>query len=200
MTDIGVHLTSPGVEIEYIPIDVASIPYSLQIKLTNRTYRFTIKYNEYADFFTLDLETLNDELLAYGDPVRYGRQCFGNIEDERFPMPVIIPYAFGGEIEAITRANFGGDVRLYLLDREAMIAALTREVNSATGGGSILPEPPFVVTPPEGPDEPAPPCGDCAPLHHVHPIDGVIGLREALNALKTRGIPLDQVLDILGGI
>ena len=33
-------------DVEYIDIDVSKVPYSLSIKLTDKTYTFTVKYNE----------------------------------------------------------------------------------------------------------------------------------------------------------
>jgi len=60
------------------------------------------------------------EVLAYGDPVRYGRPLFGPIEDERFPLPVIIPLCLtGDEIDTVTWDNLGNDVKLYLFERRA---------------------------------------------------------------------------------
>ena len=54
----------------------------------------------------------------YGDIVRYGRPLFNSVEDERFPVPVIMPLCLtGDEIDTITYDNFGTKVRLYLFDR-----------------------------------------------------------------------------------
>ena len=59
------------------------------------------------------------EVLASGDPIRYGRPLFGPIEDERFPLPVIIPLCLSGDdVDAVTWENFGEEVKLYLYDRE----------------------------------------------------------------------------------
>jgi hypothetical protein len=44
---------------------------------------------------------------------------FGSIEDERFPLPVIIPQCLTGEeISEVTEDNFGRAVRLYLHERQ----------------------------------------------------------------------------------
>lgn len=42
-------------DVEYIDIDVSKVPYSFSIKLTDKTYTFTVKYNEVGKFFTVDL-------------------------------------------------------------------------------------------------------------------------------------------------
>lgn len=80
-------------DVEYIDIDVSKVPYSFSIKLTDKTYTFTIKYNEVGKFFTVDLLDLNGDVLVFGEIIRYGRALFNVVEDERFPLPVIIPSA-----------------------------------------------------------------------------------------------------------
>lgn len=42
-------------DVEYHDIDVSKVPYSFSIKLTDKTYTFTVKYNEVGKFFTVDL-------------------------------------------------------------------------------------------------------------------------------------------------
>lgn len=106
-------------DVEYIDIDASKVPYSFTIKLTDKTFIFTVKYNETGGFYTLDLTDLNNNVLAFGEVVRYGRPLFNVVEDERFPLPVIIPLCITGEeISEITKDNFGKDVKLYLYDRE----------------------------------------------------------------------------------
>ena len=105
-------------EVDYIDIDVTRVPYSFTIKLADKTYSFTIKYNEVGKFFTVDLFDMNGNVLAFGEVIRYGRALFNVIEDERFPIPVIIPYCINGEnISEVTKENFGKDVKLYLHSR-----------------------------------------------------------------------------------
>ena len=63
-------------EIEYIDIDASLVPYSFSIKLEDRTYEMTVKYNEIGGFYMVDLFDLNGEVLAFGEIVRYGRPLF----------------------------------------------------------------------------------------------------------------------------
>jgi len=45
---------------------------------------------------------------------------FGPIEDERFPLPVIIPLCLtGDEVDEVTWENFGKQVKLYLYERRS---------------------------------------------------------------------------------
>ena len=94
-------------DVEYIDIDVSKVPYSFSIKLTDKTYTFTVKYNEVGKFFTVDLLDLNGDVLVFGEIIRYGRALFNVVEDERFPLPVIIPVCITGE-----------EVKLYLYERK----------------------------------------------------------------------------------
>ena len=57
------------------------------------------------------------EVLCYGDPIRYGRPMFGSIEDDRYPIPVIIPYCLEGKETEVTEDNFGKSIKLYLHER-----------------------------------------------------------------------------------
>ena len=106
-------------DVEYIDIDVSKVPYSFSIKLTDKTYTFTVKYNEVGKFFTVDLLDLNGDVLVFGEIIRYGRALFNVVEDERFPLPVIIPVCITGEeISEATPENFGKEVKLYLYERK----------------------------------------------------------------------------------
>ena len=105
-------------DVEYIDIDASKVPYSFTIKLTDKTFFFTVKYNDIGGFYTIDLLDINQNVLAFGEIVRYGRPLFNVVEDERFPIPVIIPLCITGEgVSEVTKDNFGKDVKLYLYER-----------------------------------------------------------------------------------
>ena len=110
-----------GVDVEYIDIDTSKVPYTFSVKLADETYSFVVRYNDVGGFFTADVSIASTgKLLAYGDPIRYGRPLFGSIEDERFPLPVIIPLCLSGDkIDTVTWDNLGNDVKLYLFERRA---------------------------------------------------------------------------------
>lgn len=106
-------------EIQYIDVDVTKVPYSFNVKLTDKTYKFTLKYNSQGGFYTVDLLDLNDNVLAFGEIIRYGRALFNVVEDERFPINVIIPVCISEDsISEVTPENFGKDVKLYLYERK----------------------------------------------------------------------------------
>lgn len=114
-------LIENGREVEFLELDSERVPCSLLVKLTDRTYRMTFRYNEVGDFFTVDLETVSggsSDPLVYGETLRYGKPLFEAFNDERYPLPVLCPLCLTGEkIDEITYDNFGTKVKLYLFDR-----------------------------------------------------------------------------------
>ena len=117
----GLQLIDLGNEVSYIDIDASKVPYKFSVKLNDRTFTFGIRYNEQGGFFTADLSVASTgEVLVYGDIIRYGRPLFNTVEDERFPVPVIIPRCLtGDDVSEVTFENFGKEVKLYLYSREA---------------------------------------------------------------------------------
>ena len=117
---MALQLIDLNADIEYLDVDVSRVPYSFTVKLMDKTYIFTIKYNDTGGFFTADLLDVNGNVLAFGEVIRYGRPVFNVVEDERFPIPVIIPHCItNDDITEVTRENFGRDVKLYLHNRKA---------------------------------------------------------------------------------
>lgn len=116
---MALQLIDLNADVQYIDVDVSRVPYSFSVKLTDRTYTFTFKYNEIGGFFTTDLYDNVGNVLAFGEIIRYGRPLFNSVEDERFPIPVIIPVCItNDDISEVTFDNFGRDVKLYLYERK----------------------------------------------------------------------------------
>jgi len=115
---MAIQLIDLGREVKYIDIKADKVPYSFSVKLEDQTYFLTIKYNFMGEFYTIDLRASNGSILAYGEPIRYGKALFDGIEDERFPLPVIVPACLTGDtIDAVTEDNLGISVRFYLHER-----------------------------------------------------------------------------------
>lgn len=115
---MSLQLIDLNTDIEYIDIDAEKVPYSFSIKLQDKTYTFTIKYNHVGKFYTADLTDTNENVLAFGEIIRYGRPLFNVVENEYFPIPVIIPFCLSDEnISEVTSKNFGREVKLYLHNR-----------------------------------------------------------------------------------
>ena len=64
---------------EYIDIEKNSIPYTFEIVLAGETFQFTVNYNSFGDFFTVDLYK-NNELVRMGEKIVYGLPLFENYE------------------------------------------------------------------------------------------------------------------------
>ena len=104
----GLKLIDLGNEVSYIDVDTSKVPYTFSVKLGDRTFAFSIRYNEVGGFFTVDLSIASTgEVLVYGDIVRYGRPLFNSVEDERFPVPVIMPLCLTGDDLKISAKKFG---------------------------------------------------------------------------------------------
>lgn len=115
---MALQLIDLNAEVSYIEVDSSRVPYSFMVKLDDSTYTFTVKYNDEGGFYTVDLLDVNGEALAFGEVIRYGRPLFNVVEDERFPIPVIIPFCITSEsVSEVTQENFGRDVKLYIYDR-----------------------------------------------------------------------------------
>lgn len=116
---MNLRIRDPQNQVEYIPVNAEDASYTFDIKLDDRTFTMCIRYNDQGRFYTVDLYiTATGEVLCYGDPVRYGRPLFRSVEDERYPVPVIIPICVTGEEREVTRDNLGKTVQLYLYERE----------------------------------------------------------------------------------
>lgn len=115
---MSLQLTDLNEDIKYIQVDASRVPYAFSIKLDDRTYTFTVKYNDAGGFYTVDLTGAGGEVLAFGEIIRYGRPLFNVSEDERFPIPVIIPLCISGDgVAEVTRQNLGKEVKLYIFER-----------------------------------------------------------------------------------
>jgi hypothetical protein len=186
------YLFDPQTQTEYIEIDTASVPYTVYFRLWDASYGLYIRYNEAGGFYTVDLSDANNVTLSYGAIVRYGRPLFGPVEDERFPLPVIIPYSTLGTESEVTRENLGKTVQLFLFDRKLLQSAASGASSSATASDASG----VVIIPPVRP--PSGGVGDkYSPYYHMHPIEGVVDLAVRLESLGHRPIPLDDVAAIL---
>ncbi len=111
-------LLEHSAELKHIDVQKDQIPYAFSIKLTDRTYRLTVNYNDTGGFFTVDLATTTGEILCYGEVLRLGKPLFEAFSDERYPLPVIVPLCVSGDaIDEILWDNLSDTVKLYLFER-----------------------------------------------------------------------------------
>lgn len=97
-----------------VKINKSLIPYKFDIILAGEIFEIGIKYNEYADLFTISL-TKNKELICSGEPIVYGIPLFQDIYvSEKYPALRIVPYDESHENEAVTWDNFEETVFLMI--------------------------------------------------------------------------------------
>lgn len=97
---------------DIIGINKSLIPYSFDIILAGEMFEIGVKYNEYADLFTLSL-TKNKELICTGEPVVYGVPLFRDVYvSAKYPALRIVPYDESKECREATWDNLGETVFL----------------------------------------------------------------------------------------
>lgn len=85
-------------------INKAAIPYTFEVTIANVRYRFTVRYNDQFDFFTVDLEQ-DGVTLVTGEPLIYGSPLFLSMADDSFPRFAITPLDPSGQTESVTWAT-----------------------------------------------------------------------------------------------
>lgn len=98
-----------------IVINKDLIPYRFSILLGDIWFELLVKYNEYADMFTVGLYR-NSECLCAGEPLIYGKALFQEFYTPQFPALTIIPVDEAGNNNTVTWDNFGVTVYLSIYD------------------------------------------------------------------------------------
>ncbi len=74
-----------------IPIHKEHIPYEVQYRLGNNTYKLVFQYNYFGDYFTVDLYRNADPLIL-GEKLLIGKPLFSTYTaNDRLPKTVIVP-------------------------------------------------------------------------------------------------------------
>lgn len=93
------------------------VPYTFDILLAETWYTIEVKYNEYADLFTIELYK-DGKCLCSGEPIVYGKPLFVDVYNPEFPKLSIIPVDEAGNTSVVTWENFGETVFLSIYDDE----------------------------------------------------------------------------------
>lgn len=113
-------------QLNYIDIDLSSIPYEFDIQLEGTTFTLGFNYNSYGDFFTVDLSR-GGTILASNEKIVYGKPLFdpktinenGTVSiiprTPSFPCVVIIPLDTSNNQTAVNWSNLNSTVFLYVL-------------------------------------------------------------------------------------
>jgi len=109
----------------YLPIEKDKIPYSFDFKLSGRIYTISLRYNNYSDEFTADLE-LGEKILVKGKKILMGQPIFEEFAEDNngnrnpdFYTERLVPYDLSWEEEVITLENFGQTVQIYVFGADS---------------------------------------------------------------------------------
>ena len=95
-------------------INKSLIPYKFDITLAGEVFQLGIKYNEFADMFTISLSK-DKELICSGEPIIYGVPLFQDIYvSGKYPALRIVPIDESQENNAVTWDNFEETVFLII--------------------------------------------------------------------------------------
>ena len=83
----GLKLIDLGNEVSYIDVDTSKVPYTFSVKLGDRTFAFSIRYNEVGGFFTVDLSIASTGEVLEGYEICRPRQCVRRRYFPPFFMP-----------------------------------------------------------------------------------------------------------------
>ena len=98
----------------YLDIEKEAIPYTFETVLDNETFQFTVNYNSYGDFFTVDIYK-NSVPLRFGEKIVYGQPLFINHMYIGAPRLFILPYDTTRKAERAGYENLSEDVFLYVI-------------------------------------------------------------------------------------
>lgn len=97
-----------------ITINKSLIPYKFDITLAGEVFQLGIKYNEFADMFTVSL-TKDKELICSGESVVYGVPLFQDIYvSGKYPALRIVPLDESRENNTVTWNNLEETVFLII--------------------------------------------------------------------------------------
>lgn len=98
----------------YLDIEKEAIPYTFETVLRDETFQFTVNYNSYGDFFTVDIYK-NSVPLRFGEKIVYGQPLFINHRYIGAPRLFIMPYDTTENAKRISYENMSEDVFLYVI-------------------------------------------------------------------------------------
>lgn len=110
-------VVSGGNNMKIIEIEKENIPYRFDISIADEIFTFEVHYNSDYDFFTVDLEG-GGEQLVFGEKLIYGLPLFYDVQDNRFPKLLIVPWDESGNSTAVSWETLEASVFLYVMDKD----------------------------------------------------------------------------------
>jgi len=103
---------------DYIEIDKDSLPYRFDISIVDEPFTMEVHYNAEYDFFAVDLEDSDGNVLVSGEKLVYGQSLFVDVWDSRFPKLPLVPWDESEKSDAVTWSTLGTSVFLYIVEEE----------------------------------------------------------------------------------
>ncbi|MBY9077283.1 hypothetical protein KIH86_03680 [Paenibacillus sp. HN-1] len=103
---------------DYIEIDKDSLPYRFDISIADEPFTMEVHYNAEYDFFAVDLEDSDGNVLVSGEKLVYGQSLFVDVWDSRFPKLPLVPWDESEQSAEVTWNTLGTSVFLYIVDAE----------------------------------------------------------------------------------
>ena len=104
-------------ERQTIEINKSLIPYTFIITIGEEDFSLRVDYNNYGDFFTIELSK-SGKTLCSGEPIVYGKRLFEGVRTPEFPAIDIVAIDLSQNYNVVTYPNFGDTVLLFLDNAE----------------------------------------------------------------------------------
>lgn len=95
-------------------IDTTNIPQIFSTTFGNTTVSIGINYNEFGDFYTVDLYDNQGNPVVMGEKLIYGKRLWRNYVDARIPSVDLVALDESGNENICNKATFGKTVFLYI--------------------------------------------------------------------------------------
>lgn len=94
-------------------------PDKFEINIDGKVLIFEIMWNSKGNFFTCNIYDRSGNSFILGRKMVLGFDLLGRINNDEIPEVYIVPLPLTGNAQnsGITWANFGSDVKVYILDK-----------------------------------------------------------------------------------
>ncbi|MFR4251897.1 MAG: phage baseplate plug protein [Weissella confusa] len=99
----------------YIDVNVAKLPEIFEIELGGVNVYLQFNYNDYGEFYTVDLYDNSMVPIVLGEKLVYGRRLWADYTNPAIPAVDIMPFDESQKETAVSPDNFGKTVFLYLM-------------------------------------------------------------------------------------
>lgn len=104
---------------DFLEFDLNNLPDPQEMELANGTFRLTLQWNELGQFFTIDIESLDDDTHKItGEPVTFGVPLWYWAAYDWLPPERLVPMDEAGLESTVTWGNFQKTV--WIMDADSV--------------------------------------------------------------------------------